>query len=91
MANLNIITTANTIRFDFGDVLLEDEVSTLVCNKSAVYITRYATFVLVKLGDGKFIELAEKATTGVITVDKFNNVTPSSLSDLFDKLADVLG
>lgn len=91
MANLNIITTANTIRFDFGDVLLEDTASAVICNKSNVCILHYATFILVKFDDGKFIELAEKATTGAITVDKFNNVTPSSLSDLFDKLADVLG
>jgi hypothetical protein len=80
--NLTITSTTNSIRVDVtgGDpfgVWRKDKI---------IAFTYKGSYIEVKTQDQSF-EIAHTATVGCFTVDTVNGAAPSSLTDLFSKLA----
>jgi len=84
--NLTITSTTNSIRVDVtgGDpfgVWRKDKIITFIYKGDHIEV----------LTQDQRFEVANEAATGAYIVDTVNGVAPSSLSDLFDKLAALLG
>lgn len=90
MANIVVTSTTNSIEVDFGAYAGGDipKKRTYSKSKTIFYMTLEPSDAKVTvLSEGSPVwQLAYTATTGCFIVDSINGASPSSNSDLYDKL-----
>lgn len=92
MANITVTSTTNSIIADFGDYGIFIGRLRGVWRKNNVEaISLYNDRITVITLGGESFEVAHVETNGAFVIDAVDGVVPSSLTDLFTKLAALLG
>ena len=92
MANLVVVSTTNSVKFEANDYSTAFGWSKRTCLKSSlVTITLHSNFVeyLVDTGDKYYIHYTTNAYNALI-VDSIDGVAPISLDDLYTKMIAVV-
>jgi len=92
MAKIEIISTANSVQVDFGAYNTILEMDKGVWRKSNISFILRSTYVEGNIEGEKTwkVGYVEDLPNRILKIDKVDTVPPTSLSDLYDKLAALL-
>lgn len=92
MANFSITTSGNSIVLDYGSYSTLYDLYKTSYSTDELVVHYHTNYIEIYFIDGERYNLhTDTETKDVMIIDTVNGLTPSSMSDLFDKLTGLRG